>query len=121
MQQLLNSGQISSEMKQKLIEEMTKNAIDPTTLLAVLQNAKDISPETLEKVLKSIEKMSGKDLIELARSLTSLPSDVKQRVMKEIINNLPELDPNTQAMILQEMLRASAGISSELLTELIVS
>ncbi|CAF0766237.1 unnamed protein product [Adineta ricciae] len=121
LQQLLNSGQISSEMKQKLIEEMTKNPIDPTTLLTVLQNFKDISPEVLEKVLKSIEKMSGKDLIELARSLASLQSDVKQRVMKEIINNLPELDSNTQAMILQEMLRASAGISSELLTELIKS
>ncbi|UJR26661.1 hypothetical protein I4U23_007978 [Adineta vaga] len=119
LQQLLNSGQISSEMKQKLIEEMTKNPIDPTTLLTVLQNSKEMSPETLEKVLKSIENMSGKDLVELAKSLTNLPLDVKQRVMKEIINKLKELDSNIQALILQEMLRASTGIASELLSELI--
>ncbi|CAF1010666.1 unnamed protein product [Adineta steineri] len=119
LQQLLNSGQISAEMKKKLIEEMTKQPIDPATLLTVLQNLKDIPPETLEKVLKSIEKMSGKELVELARSLHSLPLDVRQRVMKEILNCLKDQDANIQAILLQEMLRASAGVNPELLSDLI--
>jgi predicted transcriptional regulator len=107
-------------MKNKLLEEMTKNPIDPSTLLTVLQTIKDLSPETLEKVLKSIENMSEKDLIELARSLNTLSSEVKQRVMKEIINRLKDLDSKTQAILLQEMLIYSAGVDSELLSDLIV-
>jgi hypothetical protein len=108
-------------MKQKLLEEMVKKPIDPTTLLSVLQNVKEISPETLEQVLKSIETMSAHDLIELARNLLTLPLNAKERVMKKIVNVLTELNANTQAILLQEMLRASAGITSQLLSELVVS
>ena len=107
-------------MKQKLVDEMTKNPIDPSTLLNVLQNSREIPPDVLEKVLKSVENMSGKELSELAKKLDTLPPEMKQRVMKEMMKNMQDLDSKTQASILREMLRNSVDVDPKVITDIIV-
>ncbi|CAF3600523.1 unnamed protein product [Rotaria sp. Silwood1] len=99
LKELLNNGQLSNEMKKKIVDEMTKKPIDPSTLLSVLKNSKEIPPEILEKVLQSVENMSAKELNELAKNLNSLPPEMKQRVMKEMMKNIRDLDSKTQANI----------------------
>jgi hypothetical protein len=107
-------------MKTKILEEMTKNPINPSTLLDVLKQSKTIPPEMLEKVLQSVESMSAKDLNELAQNLDNLPPEMKQRVMKEMMKNLKNLDSKTQATILREMMRNSVDMDPKVLTELMV-
>jgi len=120
LKELLNNNQISSDMKKKIIDEMTKGSIDPSTLLDVLQNSREIPPELIEKVLQSVENMSAKDLNELAKKLDTLPPDMKKRVMREMMKNIQDLDPKTQANIIQEMLRNSADVDPKVMSELIV-
>lgn len=120
VKELLNNGQISNEMKQKIVQEMTKKPIDPSTLLNVLQNSKEIPPEILDKVLQNVENMSGKELSELAKKLDTLPSDMRKRVMREMMRNVRGLDSKTQATIVQEMLRNSVDMDPKVVTDLIV-
>ena len=120
LKELLNNNQISSDMKKKIIDEMTKGSIDPSTLLDVLQNSREIPPELIEKVLQSVENMSAKDLNELAKKLDTLPPDMKKRVMREMMKNIQDLDPKTQANIIQEMLRNSVDVDPKVMSELIV-
>jgi len=120
LKEMLNNGQISNEMKQKIVEEMTKKPIDPSTLLDVLQNSKEIPPEILEKVLQNVENMSGKELNELAKKLDTLHPDMKKRVMREMMRNMQGLDSKTQATIIQEMLKNSVDMDPKVVTDLIV-
>ena len=121
VKELLNSGQVSSEMKQKMVEEMAKKHIDPSTLVNVLKNSKEIPPEILEKVLQNVENMSGRELNELAKRLDTLPPDMKKRVMREMMKNIQDLDSKTQATILQEMLRNSVDMDPKMVSDLIVN
>jgi F0F1-type ATP synthase delta subunit len=120
LKELLNNGQISNEMKKKIVDEIAKKPIDPSTLLNVLQNSKEIPPELLEKVLKTVENMSAKELNELAKKLDTLPPGMKQRVMKEMMKNIQDLDSKTQANILREMLRNSVDMDPKVISDLIV-
>ena len=121
LKELMSSGQLSGEMKTKLLEEMTKKPINPSTLLDVLKQSADMTPEMLEKVLKSVEKMSAKELNELAKNLDDLPPAMKQRVMQEMMKNLKNLDSKTQATILREMLRNSVDMDPKVVADLMVS
>ncbi|CAF1088982.1 unnamed protein product [Rotaria sp. Silwood1] len=119
LKELLNNGQLSNEMKKKIVDEMTKKPIDPSTLLSVLKNSKEIPPEILEKVLQSVENMSAKELNELAKNLNSLPPEMKQRVMKEMMKNIRDLDSKTQANIVRELLGNAADMDPKILSDII--
>ncbi|CAF1151697.1 unnamed protein product [Rotaria sordida] len=119
LKELLNSGQISNEMKKKIVDEITKKPIDPSTLLSVLKNSKELSPEILEKVLQSVENMSAKELNELAKNLNTLPPEMKQRVMNEMMKNIRDLDSKTQAHIIREMLGNSTDMDPKVLSDII--
>ena len=121
LKDLMASGQLSNEMKTKLLEEITKKPINSSTLLDVLKQSSDMSPEMLDKVLKSVEKMSAKELSELAKNLDNLPPAMKQRVMQEMMKNLKNLDSKTQASILREMLRNSVDMDPKVVADLIVN
>ena len=121
LKELLNNGQVSGDMKKKIVEEMSKKPIDPSTLLNVLKNSTEIPPDVLDKVLQGVESMSGKQLNELAKKLDTLPPDMKKRVMREMMKNIRDLDSKTQATILQEMLRNSVDMDPKVVSDLIVT
>ena len=107
-------------MKKKIVDEMMKNPVDPSTVLNVLKNSKEIPAEILDKVLASVDGMSTKELNELAKNLNTLPPEMKTRVMKQMMKNIKDLDPKTQANILSEMLRNSVDMDPKVVTDLIV-
>jgi Asp-tRNA(Asn)/Glu-tRNA(Gln) amidotransferase B subunit len=118
--ELINNGQVSNDMKKKLFDEMTKKPIDPSTLLNVLQNSKELPTEVLDKVLQNVENMSGKELNDLAKKLDKIPPGMKQRVMKEMMKNIQDLDSKTQANIVREMMKNSVDMDPKVVSDLIV-
>ncbi|CAF1574583.1 unnamed protein product, partial [Didymodactylos carnosus] len=89
-----------------------------STLVDLLKQSKELPPDVIEKVLKSVENMSAKELNELAKNLDHLPPDMKERVMKEIMKNLKNLDPKAQATILQQMLNNTDNLDPKVLEEI---
>ncbi|CAM4757594.1 unnamed protein product [Rotaria magnacalcarata] len=119
LKDLLSNGKISSEMKQKIVDEMTKKPIDPSTLLSVLKNSKEIPQEILDKVIESVENMSAKELNDLAKKLDTLPPEMKQRVMKEMMRKIRTLDPKQQSNIIRDMLGNASDVDPKVIAEII--
>lgn len=107
-------------MKKKIVDEMTKKPIDPSTLLSVLKNSKEIPSEILDKVIGSVENMSAKELNDLAKNLNTLPPEMKNRVMKEMMRKIRTLDPKTQSNLIREMLGNATDVDPKVLTDIIV-